>query len=67
MTRMYAHYLIGSASVVENVNNCLQTPVTESQCRPLARLEPAQQREAWQKAVDTAPEGKVLFLFCFGF
>lgn len=34
-------------------------PVTESQARPLTRLEPDQQRIAWQKAVETAPEGKV--------
>ena len=41
----------------------LSTPVdiqiTEYQIRPLSKLEPAQQREAWQKAVDTAPDGKV--------
>ena len=32
---------------------------TESQARPLSKLEPEQQRQAWQKAVETAPEGKV--------
>lgn len=57
--RRYAYYLIDSASVLENVNNCSQKPITESQARPLSRLEPAQQREAWQKAVETAPEGKM--------
>jgi len=59
-TRMYAHYLIDSVKVIENVNNCLQIPATESQTRPLARLEPEQQREAWQRAVETAPEGRQL-------
>lgn len=58
-TRDYAYKLISSSSVVDNVDNCIQKPATESQTRPLAKLEPAQQREAWQKAVETAPEGKV--------
>lgn len=34
-------------------------PTKESQVRPLAKLAPDKQREAWQKAVDTAPAGKV--------
>jgi len=34
-------------------------PKTESQTRPLSRLEPEQQKEVWKKAVETAPEGKV--------
>lgn len=62
MGRSYAYSLMDSATVIENVRNCGQieaAPATESQCRPLARLEPDQQREAWQQAVDTAPEGKV--------
>ena len=60
-TRMRASQLISAAEVIENlgVNNCLQTPATESQARPLTVLEPAQQREAWQRAVETAPNGKV--------
>jgi hypothetical protein len=57
--RTYAFYMIESARVIENVHNCERIPMTESQTRPLARLEPDQQREAWQKAVETAPEGKV--------
>ena len=58
-TRMYAHYLIKSSMVIENVNNCLQKPATESQCRPLLRLTADQQLIAWQKAVETAPDGKI--------
>ena len=58
-TRMRASQLIAAAVVVENVNNCLQIPATESQARPLAALPPAQQREAWREAVDTAPNGKI--------
>ena len=62
MTRMYAHYLIESKAVIDNlqnVNNCLQIPVNESQARPLTRLAAPLQIEAWKKAVETAPEGKI--------
>ena len=58
--RAYAYRLIGSAQVVDAVSPIgIQIPSNERQTRPLARLEPSQQREAWQKAVETAPEGKV--------
>lgn len=57
--RRNAYYLMDAATVIENVNNCSQKPATESQARPLARLEPEKQKVAWQKAVETAPEGKV--------
>ena len=33
--------------------------IPEGQLRPLAKLEPEQQREAWTKAIETAPEGKM--------
>jgi len=56
MTRMRASQLIAAVAVSENVNNCLQN---EAQARPLTRLEPEQQAEAWQEAVETAPNGKV--------
>jgi len=42
---------------VENVSGGTVVPVSERQARPLARLEPDQQKQAWQKAVETAPEG----------
>lgn len=58
-TRQTAYQFIDSARVIENVSDCLQRPANEYQTRPLARLEPDQQRKAWQKAVDTAPDGKV--------
>jgi hypothetical protein len=61
-TKSYANYLISSTSVIDNISTVatiVVKPATESQARPLARLEPQQQREAWQKAVETAPEGKV--------
>lgn len=34
-------------------------PTHESQVRPLTRLAPEQQRDAWQRAVETAPDGRV--------
>ena len=42
-TRMRASQLIAASGVVGNVNNCLQKPTTESQARPLTKLEPEQQ------------------------
>ena len=58
MSKMHAYRLMDSFKVVESVkSNQLVTPATESQTRPLARLEPDQQRTAWQRAVETAPEG----------
>lgn len=60
MSKMHAYRLMDSFKVVEAVkSNQLVTPQTESQTRPLARLEPDQQRIAWKQAVETAPEGKV--------
>jgi hypothetical protein len=68
MSKMHAYRLMDSCKVIEVLkSNQLVTPVTEYQTRPLSKLEPDQQREAWQKAVETAPEGKVVFLFCFRF
>jgi len=58
-TRMRASQLIAAASVVQNVNLGLQNPATERQARPLAALEPAQQREAWEQVLETAPNGKI--------
>jgi hypothetical protein len=45
--------------VVDNVRNCAQIPASESVARPLIFLPPDKQPEAWQQAVDTAPDGKV--------
>ena len=58
MSRFYAHRLIDGAKVVEMlpVGN---RPSREYQVRPLTKLPPEQQAEAWEAAVDTAPGGKV--------
>jgi len=50
--RTYGHYLITYAETVENVHNCEQIPETESQARPLTKLEPEKQKKVWQKVVD---------------
>lgn len=54
-----AYQYIDSAKVFENVRNCAQIPTHESQTRPLSSLPPDEQKEAWEEAVATAPEGKV--------
>lgn len=58
ISRVHAHRLIESASIVNNLLPIGNTPQTESQARPLARLEPEQQRAAWEDAVASAPNGK---------
>lgn len=58
--RAHAYRLIESAEVVQNLSPIGDIlPSTESQARPLTQLEPQAQREVWQRAVETAPEGKV--------
>lgn len=58
MSRIHAHRLIDAATVADNLLPIGNIPTTESQARPLTVLEPAQQREAWQRAIETAPNGK---------
>ena len=58
--RSYAYRLIESANVIDVVSPIGDIkPTTESQTRPLVRLPADQQLIAWQKAVETAPDGKV--------
>jgi len=60
ISRQHAYRFIDSAKVLDNVTDRLQiAPANLEQTRPLARLEPEAQREAWQQAVETAPQGKV--------
>lgn len=61
----YARRLISSAETFDNVKNVPvgTVPVTERQCRPLVSLNAHMQREAWQRAVATAPDGKVITSF----
>lgn len=57
--KWYAYKIIESTSVMKQLDNCPIRPTTESQARPLARLAADQQLIAWQKAVETAPDGKI--------
>lgn len=59
MSKTHANRMIDSAEVVGNLTPIGVIPATESQARPLTVLEPEAQREAWQRAVETAPNGKV--------
>ena len=55
----YTHKLIASAEVMDSLCTIVHKPSNEAQTRPLTKLEPEQQQEAWQKVIDTAPEGKI--------
>lgn len=60
--RGYANYQIQAAKVAITLSDGHpgdQMPTTERQARELARLEPKEQHEAWQRAIDTAPNGKI--------
>jgi hypothetical protein len=55
-SRQKSNYLIAGAEIYQNLTtNCCQIlPSTESQVRPLAPLEPLQQCQAWNAAVERA-------------
>jgi hypothetical protein len=56
MSRQNAHELIGAALVNENLSGTPDKPkiTAVSQARPMTKLEPEQQKEAWNKAVEMA-------------
>lgn len=56
----YARKQIRAAQVIGNlVDTIVSTPTTESQARPLASLPAEEQPIVWERAVETAPNGKV--------
>lgn len=59
MSKRHANRMIAAAEVAVNLGPVGPIPTGERQARPLTILEPDAQREAWQIAVDTAPEGKI--------
>lgn len=60
LARRQAYLLIDAASAIENVIHGSQIlPTNERQVRPLTSLSPDLQALAWQKAVETAPDGKI--------
>ncbi|BAY29294.1 hypothetical protein NIES2107_11350 [Nostoc carneum NIES-2107] len=78
-SRQQSNYLIAAAGVYENLttngcqnvanedlttNSCQILPTNERQVRSLTKLEPEQQQEVWQQAVQKAggkvPTGKIV-------
>lgn len=60
MSRPRAYQMIEAAGVVGQLSTNVDIlPANEAQARPLTRLLPEQQAPAWQRAVETAPNGKV--------
>lgn len=58
LSRQYAYRTIAAAGVAGNLSPTGDKPTSERQVRPLAQLPPEQQREAWETAVATAPNGR---------
>jgi len=61
-SKTYANNLIAATSVRNNLTTIVvkTLPSNEAQTRPLAKLKtPEQQQQAWQRAVETAPDGRV--------
>ena len=57
-----ARQLIDAAEVVENLKSVTAVtllPAVEKHARPLTSLPPEQQPAVWQRAVETAPNGKI--------
>lgn len=60
IARNYANKLIAASSVIENIGTDVPVaPTNEAQARPLAKLQPHEQREVWMEAIKTAPAGKI--------
>ena len=58
MTHRRANQLILAAEIVSNLGTIVPKPSSESVVRPLSSLNPVQQQEAWQRAVESSPNGK---------
>jgi hypothetical protein len=66
--RSRSYQLIDAAIVVDNLHKCPQIvdilPTAEGQVRPMTKLEPQQQQEVWQSAVEASggkvPTGRVV-------
>lgn len=57
MARRHANQLIESSGVVANLGAIAPMPEKETHVRPLTRLAPDRQREAWTKATERAASG----------
>lgn len=56
--RSYAYRQIAAAETASLLSPMGDKPESERVARPLTRLEPEQQREAWEEAVRESPDGK---------
>jgi len=59
MVRRQADRLISAAEVSENLRPIGLIPTSESQARPLTQLAREEQPFVWQRAVESAPDGRV--------
>lgn len=71
LKKSHAYRVIKAAAVLDNLMSPMKVspigdssepeflPRNESQVRPLTKLEPTLQREAWSQVVETAPQGKI--------
>lgn len=59
MARANAYRLIEAAKAVADLSPIGDIPKTESQARELAAIEPPLRASVWERALETAPEGKV--------
>lgn len=57
--RRRAYQLMDAAAVVGNVKDFSHPPQVESHAAPLSKLDPDDQSAAWQRAVESAPDGRV--------
>ena len=59
MTRRHANRLVESAQVIDNLGPIGPKPATESQARPLSKLPPSEQPDAWKQATDPPTRARV--------
>ena len=61
MVQQQATRLIRASEAIENLKSepMGSLPATESQARPLTRLEPEQQREVWAQVIDKTPPERI--------
>jgi hypothetical protein len=59
MSLRHCERLMSSAKVVDITRPIGRLPLTESQARPLSQLNENLQCEAWSRAVESVPDGKV--------
>lgn len=59
MAKTHANRLIGAAQVVSDLAPMGVIPTSERQARELAAIEPPLRASVWERALETAPDGKV--------